>query len=631
VASIDVENTPAGSVLRTDRVRATLRLSRRQEHVGLLLVWLVASAWVWARLDQGWVAHDDGGFAQSATRVLDGQLPHREFAELYTGGMTFMNAAAIFLFGEDLIVLRYPLFAVFLGLVPAVYYIARRVSGPWTSLLTAALACTWSVPIYPAAVPSWYLLLFSVYGAACLIAWRATQRDRWLLAAGVIAGVSIAFKIVGVYFVVAALLFLVFVHQRRRDPGRFGLDWASLGALALAGGLLASVLGSRLGSPEIVNLVLPVAAVAVAVAVERARGASVRSDRASAGSLPRSLGVFLGGVALPIALLLVPYVVSGAAGDFVEGVFVSPQSRREFAYWPTPAPATLVLALLLIGALFIRSRLSHPGRRVLDVALTALAFGALVAAASDRTAYATIWDLGRGMGPLIVLAGVGLLLVRRRGQIDRERREIVFLLVALVALVSLVQFPFGIPLYYCYVAPLVALAAVAVASDSRKTDRWLICVLVATFALYGAAYLDRASHVTLTYRFVRDGQVAVLDRDRASIRVLPREAAAVREIVALLRRHSHGGYTFTGPDTPQLYFLADLDNPTRSLFDFLDTSDSARGAALLARLREKGVTAIAINRHPSLSKPLDARTLDQLSGRYPNLERVGRIDVRWAN
>ena len=229
---------------------------------------------------------------------------------------------------------------------------------------------------------------------------------------------------------------------------------------------------------------------------------------------------------------------------------------------------------------------------------------------------------------MIVLIGVVLILNRWR-RIEPGRRDIVFLLVALVALLSLVQFPFGIPLYYCYVAPLVALAAVAVVSVGPRRDQWVVCVLLAAFALYGAAYLDRASFGTLSDRFVRDRQVEVLDTSRASIRILPSEAAATRRIVALLRRHSRGSYIFAGPDMPQVYFLTDRDNPTRSLFDFLDTTDSARGSTLLRTLREKRVSAIAVNTAPIHSDPLDSTTSRRLATMYPNHARVGAVDVRW--
>lgn len=215
---------------------------------------------------------------------------------------------------------------------------------------------------------------------------------------------------------------------------------------------------------------------------------------------------------------------------------------------------------------------------------------------------------------------------------ETARREILYLLLAVVALTSLVQFPFGIPLYYCYVAPLVALAAAAILSDSRMSDQWFVCVIVGAFALYGAAYLDRSSLNTLADRFVRDGQVEVLDPDRASIRVDPAEARGTRRIVNLLRRHSRGRYTFAGPDTPQLYFLANLDNPTRSLFDFVDTTDSARGSALLRTLRRTGVTAVAINRDPGHSEALDASTLDCVSNRCirTSTALAGLTSAGWA-
>src|SRR4051812_31709263 len=58
----------------------------------LLVVVLLSSTWLWIHLTRGWIPHDDGALAQSAERVLQGQLPHRDFDELYTGGLTFLNA-----------------------------------------------------------------------------------------------------------------------------------------------------------------------------------------------------------------------------------------------------------------------------------------------------------------------------------------------------------------------------------------------------------------------------------------------------------------------------------------------------------------------------------------------------------
>jgi hypothetical protein len=102
-----------------------------------------------------------------------------------------------------------------------------------------------------------------------------------------------------------------------------------------------------------------------------------------------------------------------------------------------------------------------------------------------------------------------------------------------------------------------------------------------------------------------------------------------QDITRLLRRHSAGPYTYAGPDTPEIYYLADLKNPTRSLFDFLDSSGSSRGDRLLRTLDERGVTAVAIDLDPALSEPHEPAVLAALRARYGYGTRVGRIEVRW--
>ena len=43
----------------------------------------------------------------------------------------------------------------------------------------------------------------------------------------------------------------------------------------------------------------------------------------------------------------------------------------------------------------------------------------------------------------------------------RKKRQQLFLLISVLALTSLIQFPFAAPVYFCYVTPLILLAVVA--------------------------------------------------------------------------------------------------------------------------------------------------------------------------
>src|SRR4051812_41736536 len=80
----------------------------------LVLVLLFSATYAGFYLKRGWVPHDEGAFAMSAERILHGELPHRDFVEIYTGGLAFLNAGAMRVFGVSLPSIRYPLFIAFL-------------------------------------------------------------------------------------------------------------------------------------------------------------------------------------------------------------------------------------------------------------------------------------------------------------------------------------------------------------------------------------------------------------------------------------------------------------------------------------------------------------------------------------
>jgi len=92
----------------------------------LAVVLAVAGIYAGFHIGRGWAPSDDGALSQSALRVMQGQLPHRDFAEIYTGGLSFIHALAFRAFGVNLMSLRFCVFLFFLAWLLAVYYIALR-------------------------------------------------------------------------------------------------------------------------------------------------------------------------------------------------------------------------------------------------------------------------------------------------------------------------------------------------------------------------------------------------------------------------------------------------------------------------------------------------------------------------
>jgi hypothetical protein len=198
------------------------------------------------------------------------------------------------------------------------------------------------------------------------------------------------------------------------------------------------------------------------------------------------------------------------------------------------------------------------------------------------------------------------------------------LLLLLVAFLTLVQYPFGTPVYYFYVAPLVVLASAGLVAYLDVGSRLIPALLLCAYAAFAILIVDRGYLVTQP-----EAHTVILDSNRASILVTPDERTEFRRAAGLLAGHGSGRYVFAGPDAPALYFLSDRENPTRALFDFLDDTDSARGKNLLHALEMHGVTAIAINYDPKFSPRLQPSTIRALRAMYPSRTDVGRFEVRW--
>src|SRR5688500_6823806 len=109
-----------------------------------LVLWLGIGAYLLPFVDRGWIAHDDGMLGQIAERVLAGEIPHRDFHDPYTGGLSYLHALGFKAFGVRLVSLRWLLFAATMAWVPVVYFLAARFVPPLDAALVTVVAVTWS-------------------------------------------------------------------------------------------------------------------------------------------------------------------------------------------------------------------------------------------------------------------------------------------------------------------------------------------------------------------------------------------------------------------------------------------------------------------------------------------------------
>src|SRR5215469_2583178 len=211
----------------TDLV-AKQRFSERT--VGLLL-FLAAMLYMLAFRRVVNMEPDEGIVLQGAQRILNGQVPYRDFFTFYTPGSFYFTALLLRVFGDSIITARNALVA-FGALFPVITYVlARRTCARSISLLIAILVAINTAPYRFLVLHNWDSTFWTCLSAYCAVRWLESKGSPfYACAAGTLASFTFlteqskgAGLFLGILIAVAVL----------RVSGR---DLRNIGAF-LAGGL----------------------------------------------------------------------------------------------------------------------------------------------------------------------------------------------------------------------------------------------------------------------------------------------------------------------------------------------------------------------------------------------------------
>jgi hypothetical protein len=596
------------------------------------LIVVMSTLYLYVMSDKGWIPHDEGLLGQSAERVQQGQMPHIDFDDAYTGGQAYLHSLTFRILGVNLYSLRLVLLAFSVLFVAVFHSLVQRLMPAWCAALITILAVVWSTPNYFAALPSWYNLYFAVYGIWALVRYDETNKLRWVFLAGVLGGFSFLFKLAGLYFIAASILFLVFHEQEtaNREPGHAGPRWF-FAFTAICLGLFSTVLimtvRNRLTSMDFLHFVWPGMILSLYLVANESHREAGESRVRFTELVKRNMVLFVGAM-LPITIFLVPYLREGGLTAWWEGVFVLPQKRIQWADYPLPSLVTVVAVVPLAVLLFVPIFSRRLWDNVILVALCGLFSIAIVLAASQEAVYARLWYSTRPLVPL--LTAVGCVMLLKQGTVEPHRRKVLFLSLATMSMVSLVQFPYSYGIYFCYVAPLVVLAYSAiVASQQFAPKRVHHCVFALYFG-FAILWLNQGNVRTIGVRFVARGQETPIDViDRFRLRISETEATLYREVVREVQRHSaKGDFIYATSDCPEIYFLSGRNNPGRTFYDFFEPDfvmDSFGRAKRIARmLEENRVNVIVFHWEGEFSGTPTTEFTEQLMPMFPNLKHFVR-------
>jgi hypothetical protein len=591
---------------------------------------LGGAASVWAILDRGWVPFDEGTLGQAAARVLRGQLPHRDFTDPYTGGLAALHALAMHLFGVTLMAPRYALFIAFILWLPALWWLAMRWCGPRWAVAITIIGSWWSLPIYPAAMPSWYLLFIGTWIVVALERWQASKPDgrvRWLVLAGALCGTAVLVKQTGLYLVAGTLLGVLSGDQAdiragwgdEKPTGR--TDPAVILLLAFLGACVLRLMWGQIGSGESLSEILPIYALLTLAALREWRLTGDTSGRWK--SLLRYTGIVIATAAVPVAFFLVPYAASGSLGVLYADAIGEGAKRISSLHWAMrPALALLILASPVYAVLALE--LLSAKRRVLGALAIAAAVPLLWFSITTVIGYQSLWFFGTSMLPV----GVALVFVAgyRAWRTQRAADPVLFMLAGITAFQALNQFPFAAPTYFAYVAPLAILTAIAAVAHFGALARVNTAALI--LAGFAGIVLRVGTLRNLGFYPLRADYTHRLAVPRGGLLVTAYDSSRYTHLLDLVAEHRGSGTVYAGPELPEVYFLSGQQSPGRDSYSLFASpvSDSTELPRLFGA---SAANVIVIKRQPMFGGPLHDDIYQWLAIRYPLGQRMDTLEVRW--
>lgn len=602
------------------------RRDARMTALVLSAVMVIAGLYVGARVNRSWIAVDDGTLGQSALRVFEGQLPHRDFSEIYTGGLSFIHAGAFHLFGVNLLALRICIFVFFLSWIPALYYVALRFTRPLAAGMVTLLAVAWSFPNYPAAMPSWYNLFFATFGAAAVLRYLEVRNKSWLFIAGVCGGVSVLIKVIGAYYIAGILLFLAFLEQSEAQQAETQSEkrcWSyrifSGSALLLFLSTLIFVLHHRLAVGEFYHLVLPAGAVVGLILLGERTAGGTAGKRFAA--LLRTVIPFGCGLLIPVIVFLIPYALSGSVSNFFSGVTSSAVSHAVAMAVERPVPPQYILAVVPLIAVLAAAMYSKQFQgRVVGAAIGSFAVVMVVCATRSAFILRGVWFSAATLTPVVVVLGtVAIHFLANGGQSTKLDQQRLALLIALAATCTLVQFPFPAPIYLCYALPLTILALVATVATVRKERGTYVLVSVMGFYLaYGVISLVPLHIAELPHVI---GHMKEFHVTRGGIVI--EDEAYWEALTRFLQAHAPNGLMYAGNACPELYFITGLKNVTR--YDY-----EAPENDVLKALSSDDLKLVVITESPLYSgTSTSSKVMAEVVRKFPNHQQSGFFQIYW--
>jgi len=209
--------------------RATKLMSNR---ITLLILFGMSFAYLFSGITYGLNVYDEGSSVYGATRVLDGDIPYRDFWTIYAPGQFYVLALLFKFFGPSIIVERVFSSIVLFLIVVCTYALTKRVVSQNLALISLFLVTIWVGMFRFYASPMPPAILFALLSCIYLTRYISKKRKWELMIAGLLTGVTTLFRHdIGFYTFLtetAVIVLFAYTNLSTSEANWRGKFWKSL-------------------------------------------------------------------------------------------------------------------------------------------------------------------------------------------------------------------------------------------------------------------------------------------------------------------------------------------------------------------------------------------------------------------
>lgn len=555
--------------------------------------------------------------SHSAERALNGEIPHIDFDDPYTGLLTFLHAFAFKILGVGSDTTRYILFGI------SVIFIAYFMSYLWKHRcsVSSIICAQWLFILvaflhYPASMPTWYTSYLGVVAGCLLIKSKEeTVSRRDLIIAGLCCGLAITLKINAVVWVLAsswivATLNLTGDAKANHSIGK--LDFILLSLITFF--LYAALFLPNINYSNSLYFFLPV----ILILCNLYRNCI--KDKKSY-LLTTNYLLFLVSAVLPTVIFALFYYWEDGLFELFQGVIVLPRRRVEYvSISPPSAISTFFIIALTVMAVICFKR----ERNINEYFLVVL--GLFSQIYFNRGAVNS-WSIYDALAYIPMIVSITMFMQKKTVISESKTKWIYFMVFGL-----LFHFPFYEAGYvgYTFIFSLIYLCLCAdscrVISCKIKLQKAFILLIASAFFLVCLNwYSDRY------YNFQESSAedlYKIVDRTRLPSMLVTKPTQLISLIAFINELKSKDSKVIAFPDSPEIYFYLNARNPLPVIYNIfsLDWSDYHKYHQYAVSNK---IPFVVIWTGTPVSPPVDSQLIQMFKDSYEDTKRFGDYLLFW--